>query len=439
MPGYPRKTRKRPISFGSHNYYEYQGCPVSYPSTALRPFPNSWVRPLAVLAYIDLLLFPYFQAIIIPLSLPLILAGTVVIGKATFPPKTKTPLVVLAFFMVVSMAIGFLLPHSANYAVENIKRVIQFLTSFLYLSFFFTVARQYPIENALRIISSAFLVYFTVLLAWFFFDPVSVNAMMNQVYGRLVTAEEIALMHFRFAYLFNDPNTAGYFLLIAVLPWLVLYKSMVARAVMVALCVAVAVFIQSRGVLLALILAVLLWLFPWRWLVLSFHVRDLWGIGKLSVVSTSIGIIATFFVVKYFGDIPIFDMSLDRISDAESYQSGGSRFDIWKRYATALIPLPIGSGYMFDTVHGQFFPHSDLLRLIYSYGIVAAGLFMWWLVRTGWKYPLVLMPALMAFSVNTLIDEQKLFALFLATLGVFLGIYERNAVHRANIDGKVDE
>lgn len=398
---------------------------MSYPATALRHSPKTWPRNLAVVTYIDLLFFPYFQVFIIPLSLPLIIVGIVVIGKAAFPPKTITPIYFISILMAMSLVIASFLPHSTDYFAENLKRVMQFLTSFLYLSFFFSVAQQHPIENALKVISWVFCAYFLAMLSWFFFDPALVNAMMIEVYGRLVTAEEVTLEHFRFAYLFTDPNTAGYFLLIAVLPWIALCKSTGARTVLVALCVIGGVFTQSRGVVFAAIFAIFLWLFQWRWLVFRFRRRDIWGVVKLSVVSSLIGFIAIFFIVEYFGDIPIFEMSLARVSDEESYQSGGGRFNYWQMYTTELIPFPIGRGYTFDTVLGRFTPHSDILRLIYSYGFIAAGLFMWWFVRSCWKYPLILMPALMAFSINTLIDEQKLFGLFLATIGVLLGIHER--------------
>jgi len=385
---------------------------------------------IAIIAYIDLLFLPYFQAVIIPYSLPLVLVGIFLMGKVMFPPNTKVAIFCLALLMVVSLVIGFFLPQSAPYAVENIKRLMQFLTSFLYLVFFFAVARHYKIESSLRIISLVFLAYFFVLLAWFFLDPVAVNAMMRQIYGRLVTPADVALIHFRFAYLFKDPNTAGYFLLLAVLPWLILCKNTIFRVAVVFLCVVIAIFIQSRGALLGLILATFLWAFPGRWLMFRFYVRDIYGLLKGLSIIFVVGMVMTVLVFRFFGDMPIFDMSLDRVTDIASYEHGGLRFEIWREYVTELTLLPMGSGHIFNTEYGEFFPHSDFLRLIYSYGFIAAGIFLWLFIRIGWRYPLILMPAFMAFGVNSLIDEQKLFGLFLATLGVFLGIQQRDRASR---------
>ena len=36
---------------------------------------------------------------------------------------------------------------------------------------------------------------------------------------------------------------------------------------------------------------------------------------------------------------------------------------------------------------GLFIPHSDLLRLLYSYGFIVATLFLSWFLRSGRKYP----------------------------------------------------
>lgn len=396
----------------------------------LRIKKKFWICNLALLAFIDLLFFPYFQVIIIPFSLPMILTVILLMGKASFPPTTRNAFFVMAGLMIASAAIGIFLPHSAPYAAENFKRVIQFLSSFLYLIFFFYVALNYSIENTLKTISLVFLAYFLVLLSWFFFDPIMVNAMMSKLYGRIVTSQDVVLSHFRFAYQFSDPNTAGYFVLIAVLPWLPLYKSTTIKTIIVALCFVAALFVQSQGVVLALILAVLLWIFPWRWLRLRFRGQDIWFFLKIFTIAPVIGTVMAFVVFKYFGDIQIFDMSLRRVYDLERYSRGGSRFEIWWSYVSVLIPLPIGSGYKFDTPYGQFFPHSDLLRLIYSYGFIVAGVFVWWVFKKGWRYPLLLIPALMAFAINSLIDEQKLFGLFLAILGIFIGRHQREGAFR---------
>lgn len=389
---------------------------------------KKWIRNLAILVYIDLLFFPYFQTVIMPFSLPVV--GIVIAtGKMKFPYLFKRFFFLVATLMLFSLLFGYFLPQSAPYIVENFKRIIQFLSSFVYLIFFFCVARQHKIEKHLRTISLIFIAYFSMLAAWSFFDPELVRGTIENIYGRLVISESVYLQHLRFSYIFNDPNTAGYFLMIAVLPWFPFWESMTVRSILVYFCFANAFLIQSRGAMLSLALALLLWVFPRDWVRLKIRKMDVWNILRISaafLVVSSI-VIFVFFptIAPVIVDNKIFGFGSERLSTSQYDEGTGIRFDIWQGYTTSLLPLPIGIGYMFKIQGREFFPHSDLLRFTYSYGFIAAGLFVRWFLRSSFHYPLIFIPALVPFMINSLIDEQKLFGLFLATLGVLLGINQR--------------
>lgn len=382
---------------------------------------------IATFSYIDLLFLPYFQLIIVPFSLPLICLGVGLLDQALFPPKTKRLFFAIVLLMCTSVMIGFLLPSSAPYALENTKRIVQFLTSFLYLIFFFSVSLYMTIENTLKNISVYFVIYFLFLNVQFIFDPALINSIMTSIYGRLVTSEDIVMEHFRFSYMFSDPNTAGYFVLIAVMPWLFFYRKFFVKLILFTICLIITMFVQSRGALVGAILAFIFSSIPRRWLVLRFRPSDISNFAKGFVFAVIIGAIGVSLIISQFGELEIFESGLERVSEAESYRSGGSRFEIWTIYLSNLIPLPLGRGYQFDVSfgYGQFYPHSDILRFLFSYGIIATILFLILFFRTSWKFPLLLMPALVALAINSLIDEQKMFALFLATLGVLIGIQYR--------------
>ena len=66
-----------------------------------------------------------------------------------------------------------------------------------------------------------------------------------------------------------------------------------------------------------------------------------------------------------------------------------------------------------------FGTHSDHFRFLYGYGFLAWGGTVYLLFRDmlGRAAPFAI-PALVAFSINSLVDEQKLFCLFLCALGV---------------------
>ena len=70
-------------------------------------------------------------------------------------------------------------------------------------------------------------------------------------------------------------------------------------------------------------------------------------------------------------------------------------------------------------------PHSDFIRFLFSYGVVAlipASMYFFSRLLT---WPALVMPALMAFLINSLIDEQKLLSLFLCLLAVSVGSRDR--------------
>ena len=396
-------------------------------------FSINRLTALAVICYIDLLFFPYYQVIIIPYSLPVAVIGLLECRRIIMPPKTKNMLIITSLFMSLSVTASLFLPESSDYIVENIKRLFQFSTSFLYFFFFYNVARRYKLENYLLITSVFFLVYFLLWALFFVHDPLAVNSLMSSLYGRLVTSSANVAMHGRFAYLFTDPNTAGYFLLIAVLPWLHVARNFILRVIIIVLSSLAILFLASRGVIISLILAVCLWAIPLRAILLRFRKSDFKKTLKYMPFVFIAFVIFTFMVPRIFGDLALFISSIERISSLDGIQQGGLRFPIWSSYVTSLTPLPIGRGYMFKTQFaGLFIPHSDLLRLLYSYGFIVATLFLSWFLRSGRKYPLLLVPALMAFGINTLIDEQKLFALFLGTLGVLIGIRQRDSDSTTN-------
>ena len=389
------------------------------------PPKNRLLLLIAVFVYIDLLFLPYFQAVIMPVSLPLVFGALLWFGHLRIRSRFFTPFLILSGLLMTSYLIGLFVPQAAPYMAENLKRVIQFLTSFFYLFFFYRVAMTIAIEQYLKRIAVVFLIYFMILVLLFANDPDFVNSLMRDLYGRLVTDSEVARIHLRFAYLFSDPNTAGYFVSIAVLPWLMVFKKRLFKVVVITACIVAVVLVQSRGALLGLMFAILYWGLPWHWFKYGVNRREFTSYFGISIFMVTIGVVALFYFFPNLNDIPLYDISINRVTDSESYIKGGSRFEIWTKYVTILPVSPIGIGYMFDTEAGKFFPHSDFFRFFYSYGYIAAFVVTFWLARETRHFPLLLFPALLAFFVNTLIDEQKLFGLFLATLGVMYGMSYR--------------
>ena len=388
----------------------------------LEKIPNQYLLiSLGLMVYVDLLFLPYFQYVIMPYSLFLILISTFFCKNFKSPPGAIYQILPLALLMVVSTMLGLFSVDSSGYFWENVKRVVQILSGFSYLFFFYAITIRVPIQRYMQFVSYVFFGYFLLLLVWFFVEPLFVNQILKSVYGRLVTESSDALSHMRFGYLFTDPNTAAYFLLIAVLPWLSVTNNFFLRFAIVILCFMCCILLQSRGALLAFILSMLIWT-CYEKKILVERANKI----SLKVIFWCSVFMFLLILVYIYSDSEILKKSVYRITKASDIQTGGSRFLIWKNYIAELPAWPIGVGYQFTIFNEGFYPHSDIIRLLYSYGFIALGFFLFFFISSGIKFPLLFIPAFFALAINTLIGEQKLLALYFSTIGVFMGIRNLN-------------
>ena len=80
---------------------------------------------------------------------------------------------------------------------------------------------------------------------------------------------------------------------------------------------------------------------------------------------------------------------------------------------------PFGRGYTLFIDQSPIRPHSDHIRIFYSYGLICYILVIYLFFKNIFNVKfLFIIPAFIAFSINSLIDEQKLFALFLIILAI---------------------
>src|SRR5215470_2942289 len=96
------------------------------------------------LALVDLLFLPYFQGIIIPYGLPMLLLVGALVGL-----KIEQDRYFFAFLLVSVAAISSFLVSmvlSEAWMVENLKRVIQLLSSFVYFFYFRWIARKVKLD-----------------------------------------------------------------------------------------------------------------------------------------------------------------------------------------------------------------------------------------------------------------------------------------------------
>jgi hypothetical protein len=247
------------------------------------------------------------------------------------------------------------------------------------------------------------------------------------IYGRLVTAGDIVQEHLRFAYCFEDPNTAAYFFLIAISPFLMTGK--ITRPVWLLLILTTVAVLasQSKGGLIAFVLM----------LVAAGYRSDeglrLFLSPRMLVLLSGIALALLLLYSSLDRSLDrsadsnrFFAYAIDRLlGDRDIYLQGGSRFQIWSGVLDSLLPYPLGRGYMLLNNREILFPHSDLLRVVFSYGLIALVATLWFFFGRALRFAPLTIPAAMAFFINTLIDEQKLLALFLTLLALCVASSDR--------------
>ncbi len=397
---------------------------VILPSPAEQDLPYRLVvaKWIGYFALIDLLFLPYFQLVIVPFSLPLLLLSMLVLHVKFKRDVYLTLFHLLSFCVVVSVLVAIFAARTDEYLPENIKRVFQLLSSFVYFFYFRWLASQVPLNVAP--IAVGFIAWFAGFALMFYLDPSGTGEIIRAFYGRLVTSEDILSEHLRFAYLFTDPNTAAYFFLVAASVLLLEKRSGLFLSVLIAGMTLLTFFTQSKGALIGLVLMILTTLYPPDRFMKSFiSVRR--AVVLLVVVAGLSGLLL--YIVNALGDSStIVKMAYERVFDSpDQYTSGGSRFEVWERFSNHFLPLPVGRGYAL-LVEGNFErPHSDVLRLAYSYGVIALGCAVIFFFSRIRSFAPLIIPALLAFLINSLIDEQKLLGLFLALLAISVSAAER--------------
>jgi len=372
-------------------------------------------RYIAYFALIDLLMLPYFPLLIMPYSLPIVLLALVVLGKVKVRKFYFYSVVIVSLLMMLSVMTAILLGKAPEFLREDFLRVLQFLTTFLYFFYFYAVAKYLSTRVIKRIMIVA-VVYILLIAIGFLINPSFLVALRQHLYTATVYRSGDILEHLRFTYIFSDPNTTGYFFLMLILFMLAYFKNTFVQSILLlASAVLVAILTQSVGAVVSLAVAAIFVLFK------GFIRSNGRSIFKAVVLAIGLCIILLIFVHFTFPDIVLavsrsFNMFMERV------MANPIASRLWKYpYATSnFIPFLWGQGYTLLGPDGSIFrPHSDHIRLIYSYGVIVYAMFISCFFRKIFqdRY-LFLFPAFMAFSVNTLIDEQKLFGLFLVLLAL---------------------
>lgn len=373
---------------------------------------NILITVIPYIVIIDLLFIPYFPMLVMPYSLPLVLFSLLLLID-----KVEKDLSVKIFlFIFITVLLSTLLSVFINtppqYIVDNVKRALQFLTTFAYFYYFKVVFKNTKLN--FRLVFFIFSLYILFLLLLFVYDPITYVNFKNFIYP--LTSKDMGdfLFYLRFDYMFSDPNTAGYFITLALFFALVKLKyNLIQKTIIIIVIILTTISVKSVGVSIGVLIFIIFYVFLIaKNIVNKANIRKFLLSGVLLL--TIIFLLISFNIEKE--EITLaYQGYLERMELAESNMD--SRWQIYSNVINKFYPSILGKGYtLLD--EGRFIkPHNDHLRIIYSYGVITYILVLLLFFKKMFSRDItIIIPAFIAFSINSLIDEQKLLALFLIIL-----------------------
>lgn len=303
---------------------------------------------------------------------------------------------------------------------EDIKRLLFILFGFIIYE---SVGYLYRRNRAKLILSIKWVLYliiavFSLLGIIFLNDYLSYYQIKNLFFNSNInlTTNEVLINtgYFeRYNFILLDPNNACYFILMVIMFLLEIYSlRKITRVLLWLSAIFALVLTKSVGGGYALIIYIVVKNFRvWRKKVNIKYV--------ISVV-----FILAFIGVIFWINLLIDNKIIDFFKNTETVQrwSDNSMDSRYERYGQILKSFPPlwGSGYTLIRDGFYINPHSDHLRFLYSYGLVAYISLLFISVKKRYlqmRYSF-LIPVVIAFTINSLIDESRFFYLALILLAI---------------------
>ncbi len=371
--------------------------------------------------FIDLLLFPNFPLFIMPLSLPVV-AWMIGLKKIRVAKDKEFIVYLLLGILVLASVLLSFLQTSSNFGgmnvwMENIKRGFQLLTSFLYYFIIknSSIKSQINLKKIMMIFVATYsllgvISYLDIALYFRILELLGIN---NPFVSDWFLRQRIEL--FRYAYIWIDPNNAAYAFQMVIFYMLLneKLKSVEKLYLYFSLILSLVLSMSTGALLSASIFFALYFMIKLKNSTrIKTSYRKIFS-GALAIVSGLV-IIGSIFLISGESLNFISSYSFERMLD----NTGGGRLGKYTFMFKDKFPNLIGEGYILIREGNFFRPHSDHLRFVYSYGLVAYFISLWFLFRHAIyssKY-LFVIPGFMAYSINSLIDEQKILLVLLSLI-----------------------
>lgn len=361
---------------------------------------------------LDLLFFPRLLPVFgIPLSMLVVIK--IIITSRMICKNEIYSLICIFVFGCLSVINGYF--EKQYYWVDDLKRVFQLSTSVLYGLFLFN-----SINLSLKQINIILRWYFIWLLLGAIVFGVSEDTyttFIKAVYPEAELSLDDNLGAGRFSFNFSDPNSLGYLVSFAVFALYFFEKNWR----WLVLCIAISNFVilltQSRGAYISFGVGFLGFLF------FNNHSAKIRTIVfcVLATLAVAVFLLAGDFYKNIF---LAFERRL-QLEESLGEGVGSGRMGKYDYFFATLNPFPIGNGYYQIKEGVEFRPHSDLIRVNFSYGIPFLAPLMYFLMPRRNGVVIYFFIMLFPFLVNTLIDDYKLLPFYLISLRILESVNKK--------------
>ncbi|MFC1818727.1 O-antigen ligase family protein [Thermodesulfobacteriota bacterium] len=364
-------------------------------------------------AVADMLLFPRVS---FPFSLPISIFPVLFL---CFTKKLdiKSTLVFLIILICLMLSVfNSVILYGNEYFQDNSKRALQLVTV---LSYHFVFINNRINKKQILFILRVFFVWVAFMAFWFWVDPIGQMQFQNIIYPESMGIHESNLAGMRFSYSFQDPNSAGYLVAMALAVYLIIEKSVLLKGGLTTLAIVVTLATQSRGAMISVAILLLAY----------------------AVLADKKGfLLRVFFAVllcAFFSFVLVSTQYLTIISDLFNARAGledslgGGRLSKYIYFISNMNFLPFGVGYNLEVNHLKFRPHSDVIRLVLSYGLLVFSFMVYKCRPRCVEHIFLMIPFVIGFLINTIIDDYRLFGFFL--LGLVVLSQEKNKLHAKNM------
>lgn len=391
-----------------------------------------FVLPIIVF---DIVIGPAGPIYSLPISTVLILYLSLIWFNINVTNK-KIPYVLFTTTIIVSTVLSVLFKEGSysivfgeyfNAVTEDIKRCYYLFAGILLYRITWISFKQYQnkIDKKINTILICACILFDVFAYIFYYNIDLFYVIKSSFFSvniNLLEIQELKSAGYfrRYGFILLDPNNAGYYILIISIYLIVNANvSRLAKLFAWANAIIVPFLTHSIGVLTSLIIFMMFLLYNYLRATVSSQRRktaSLFFLFYLSGLGLLIVLLIQFEVIQLSSIAEMLGLNKRVLLYMEM---PGSRLDKYIYLFNELPPI-VGIGYTIIRESESFRPHSDHLRFLYAYGFLSYISIWAMLIERKMfrqKY-LLLVPALMAFSINSLIDETRLLYTFIILIAI---------------------